>query len=70
MHTIHQGKIKHIGVFTSGGDSPGMNASLYGISKTTSLNNIKLSGICKGFEGMIDGEFIQLNENELQLAIR
>ena len=37
--------IKHIGVFTSGGDSPGMNAALYAIAKTSEANGIKLSGI-------------------------
>lgn len=69
MNISSASKIRHIGVFTSGGDAPGMNAALYGIAKTTSLNNIKLTGICKGFDGMIDNEFVELNENELQLAI-
>ena len=58
--------IKHIGVFTSGGDSPGMNAALYAIAKTAEAHKIKLSGIRKGYEGMIDGDFIALKTNELQ----
>ena len=35
-------KIKHIGVFTSGGDSPGMNAALYAIASTTFDSRVAL----------------------------
>jgi len=59
-------KINRIGVFTSGGDSPGMNAALYGIAKTATANKIDTIGIYKGFEGMIDGNFVTLNLQELQ----
>ncbi|MBO6534288.1 MAG: 6-phosphofructokinase, partial [Muricauda sp.] len=41
--------MKHIGVFTSGGDSPGMNAALFAIAKTAEVNSIKLSGFRKGY---------------------
>lgn len=58
--------IQHIGVFTSGGDSPGMNAALYGIAKAAAVSGIKITGIRKGFEGMIDGDFIIINLHELQ----
>lgn len=58
--------IKNIGVFTSGGDSPGMNAALYGIIKTTIKNEISLIGIRKGFDGMINGDFIALDARQLQ----
>lgn len=58
--------IKHIGVFTSGGDSPGMNAALYAISKAAKINNIRLSGIQRGYEGLIDGDFVRLESNEMQ----
>lgn len=59
-------QINHIGVFTSGGDSPGMNTALYAIVKAAEKNGIKVSGIRKGFEGLIDGELIQLKSHELQ----
>ncbi|WP_339896215.1 ATP-dependent 6-phosphofructokinase [uncultured Algibacter sp.] len=58
--------IKHIAVFTSGGDSPGMNATLYAIAKASEANGIKLSGIRKGYEGVIDGDLVSLNSNELK----
>ena len=58
--------IKHIGVFTSGGDSPGMNAVLYAIAKTAEATGIKVSGFRKGYEGLIDGDLVQLKSHELQ----
>jgi 6-phosphofructokinase 1 len=58
--------IKHIGVFTSGGDSPGMNAALYAIAKTAEVNAIKVSGIRKGYEGLIDNDLVLLKSIELQ----
>ncbi len=61
--------IKHIGVFTSGGDSPGMNAALFAIAKTAEVNKIKLSGFRKGYEGLIDGDLIDLETRELQKLV-
>ncbi|SNZ01387.1 ATP-dependent 6-phosphofructokinase [Flagellimonas pacifica] len=58
--------IEHIAVFTSGGDSPGMNAALHGVAKTAEINNIRLSGFRKGYEGLIDGDMVQLDSNELK----
>ncbi|MBK5244938.1 MAG: 6-phosphofructokinase [Eubacteriaceae bacterium] len=58
--------IKHIGVFTSGGDSPGMNTALYAIAKTAEVGDIKVSGFRKGYEGLIDGDLVQLKSRELQ----
>ena len=62
-------KIKHIGVFTSGGDSPGMNAALYAIAKASEKNDIKVSGFCKGYEGLIDGDFLPLKSHDLQKLV-
>lgn len=63
---MNTNKIKHIEVFTPGGDSPGLNAALYAIAKAAEANGIKLTGIRKGSEGMIDGDFLPLNINDLQ----
>jgi len=63
-------KIKHIGVFTSGGDSPGMNAALYAITKTAEEKGIKVSGFRKGYEGLIDGDIVQLKSHDLQKIIQ
>ena len=58
--------IKHVAVFTSGGDSPGMNTALYGIAKSAEMSQLKLTGIRKGYEGLIDGDMVQLHSNELK----
>ena len=62
-------KIKNIGLFTSGGDSPGMNAALYGIAKVAEINGIKITGILKGYEGMINGDFSPLKSSDLKKMV-
>lgn len=49
--------MKKIGVFTSGGDSPGMNAAIRAVVKTALHYNIEALGIIDGFEGMMRGDF-------------
>ena len=61
--------VKHIGIFTSGGDSPGMNAALYGAVKAAESHGIKMTGIRRGYEGMIDGNFMELDAKALQKAM-
>ena len=51
------GKIRRIGVLTSGGDSPGMNAALRAVVRTCAFHNIACSGIYRGYQGMIEGDF-------------
>lgn len=50
-------KIQKIGVFTSGGDSPGMNAAIRAVVRSTLSQGMECVGIYRGYEGMIDGEF-------------
>jgi 6-phosphofructokinase 1 len=50
-----------IGVITSGGDVPGLNAALHAIVLTASKRNVSVTGIHDGFEGLIDGRFVELN---------
>ncbi|MDH5476651.1 MAG: 6-phosphofructokinase, partial [Cyclobacteriaceae bacterium] len=54
-------KIKRIAVFTSGGDAPGMNAALRAVVRASIYYNIEVFGIYRGYEGMIEGDFEQLN---------
>ncbi len=49
--------IKKIGVFTSGGDSPGMNAAIRSVVRTCAYMKIECMGIYRGYEGMIEGDF-------------
>ena len=61
--------IEHIAIFTSGGDSPGMNAALFAIVKTAEQSGIRLSGIRKGYEGLIDGDVVPLDTRKLQKMV-
>jgi 6-phosphofructokinase 1 len=50
-------KISKIGVLTSGGDSPGMNAAIRSVVRTCAYHNIECVGIYRGYQGMIEGDF-------------
>ncbi|WP_299228175.1 6-phosphofructokinase [uncultured Psychroserpens sp.] len=49
--------IKKVGVMTSGGDSPGMNAAIRSVVRTCAFHNIECVGIYRGYEGMIEGDY-------------
>lgn len=51
------GKIKKIGVLTSGGDAPGMNAAIRAVTRTAVFNGLEVVGIRHGYQGLIDGNF-------------
>jgi 6-phosphofructokinase 1 len=48
--------MKRIGVLTSGGDAPGMNAAIRAVVRTGIYHGLEVFGIYRGYEGMIDGE--------------
>jgi len=52
--------IKKVGVLTSGGDSPGMNAAIRSVVRTCAFYNIECMGIYRGYEGMIEGDFKEM----------
>jgi len=58
--------IKKIGVMTSGGDSPGMNAAIRSVVRTCAYHNIECAGIYRGYEGMIEGDFIEMNARSVK----
>ena len=62
--------MKKIAVFTSGGDSPGMNACIRAVVRTAIHNNIQVMGILHGYEGMINNEFISLNKKSVANIIQ
>ncbi len=49
-----------IGILTSGGDSPGMNAAIRSFVRSAEFNNFEIIGIKKGFQGLIEGSFEHL----------
>ncbi|WP_339661488.1 6-phosphofructokinase [uncultured Polaribacter sp.] len=59
-------KIKKIGVMTSGGDSPGMNAAIRAVVRTCAFYEIECAGIYRGYEGMMEGDFIELDARSVK----
>jgi 6-phosphofructokinase 1 len=53
--------ISKIGVFTSGGDAPGMNAAIRAVVRACAFYEKDVFGIMHGYEGMIDGEIVKLS---------
>ena len=62
--------MKKIGVITSGGDSPGMNACLRAIVRTAVYNKIEVLGFYKGYEGIIDNQFTELTATSVSGIIQ
>jgi 6-phosphofructokinase 1 len=54
-------KIRKIGVLTSGGDAPGMNAAIRAVVRAAVYNDIEVDGIFQGYDGLIRGDFKRLN---------
>ena len=50
------GKIRTIGILTSGGDSPGMNAAIRAVTRAGIYNGFRIKGIYRGYDGLINGE--------------
>ena len=61
--------IKKIGVFTSGGDSPGMNAAIRSVVRTCAYLEIDCVGIYRGYEGLIEGDFKPMNARSVNNII-
>ena len=61
--------IKKIGVLTSGGDAPGMNAAIRSVVRTCAFHQIECVGIYRGYEGMIDGDFKALDARSVNHII-
>jgi 6-phosphofructokinase 1 len=53
--------LKRIAVLTSGGDAPGMNAAIRAVTRTAIYRRVEVVGVVKGFEGLMDGNFQELN---------
>lgn len=62
-------KIKKIAVMTSGGDSPGMNAAIRSVVRTCAYYRAECVGIYRGYQGMIEGDFISLTARSVNNII-
>lgn len=62
--------MKRIAVFTSGGDSPGMNACIRAVVRTAIYHGIEVYGIRKGYNGMIKGDFYKMESASVSNTIQ
>ena len=62
-------KVNKIAVLTSGGDAPGMNAAIRAVVRTCSYHEVEVLGIYRGFQGMIEDDFVELNARSVRNII-
>ena len=63
-------QIRRIGVLTSGGDAPGMNALIRSVVRSASANDIFVLGIRRGYSGLINGDIIEMGARSVDGIIR
>lgn len=68
--TISSAASRHVGVFTSGGDSPGMNAAIRAVVRTAIHSGWQVSGIEGGYDGLVQGRFRQLGPRDVSNIIQ
>jgi 6-phosphofructokinase 1 len=63
-------KIKSIGVLTSGGDAPGMNAAIRAVVRAAIYYDLEVIGVLRGYEGLINGDFIEMDRKSVANIIQ
>jgi 6-phosphofructokinase 1 len=63
-------EIKKIGVLTSGGDAPGMNACIRAVVRTALHKGLQVTGIYQGYQGLIDANFIEMDTRSVSNIIQ
>lgn len=63
-------KIKCIGILTSGGDAPGMNAAIRAITRSAICNGFTVKGIYRGYDGLINGEIKEFTTEDVSNIIQ
>ncbi len=62
--------MKKIGVYTSGGDAPGMNAAIRAVVRAAQSKNIEVIGVLQGYVGMIENKFTKLTARDMANIIQ
>jgi 6-phosphofructokinase 1 len=65
MNKLEMNKPFTIGVLTSGGDAPGMNAAIRAVVRTANTHNADVLGVVDGYEGLLNGEFRRLGARDV-----
>ncbi len=63
-------EIKTIGVLTSGGDAPGMNAAIRAVVRKAIGNGVKVKGIKKGYQGLLNEEIVDMERRDVSETIQ
>lgn len=63
-------EIKTIGILTSGGDAPGMNAAIRAVCRKALSNGVKVKGIKKGYQGLLNEEIIDMERRDVSDIIQ
>lgn len=63
-------KISTVGVLTSGGDAPGMNAAIRAVTRASIFNGWKVMGIYRGYEGLINNEITEFTSQSVSSTIQ
>lgn len=63
-------EIKTIGVLTSGGDAPGMNAAIRAVTRAAIVHGIRVKAIYRGYKGLIDGEVAEFTTQDVSGIIQ
>lgn len=63
-------EIKTIGILTSGGDAPGMNAAIRAVVRKALANGVSVKGIKKGYQGLLNEEIIDMDRNSVSDIIQ
>ena len=58
-----------IAVLTSGGDAPGMNATIRAVVRTALAHNDKIFGVYEGYKGLIEGRFVEFNRSDVSVIL-
>ncbi len=63
-------KINCIGILTSGGDAPGMNAAIRAVTRTAIYNEMKVMGVMRGYKGLVTGEIVPFKTQNVSNIIQ
>lgn len=67
--SIVKSNIKRIAVLTSGGDSPGMNAAIRAVVRSSIYRDIKVTGVMNGYSGLLKKEFVEMHSQSVSKII-
>ena len=64
------GIVKCIGILTSGGDAPGMNAAIRAVTRAAIYNGLQVKGIYRGYKGLVTGEIKEFKSQNVSNIIQ